>query len=185
MEFALVLLDLDTSDVREPLAGFQLTPFKKKDLSELVVEINARVGDPLYGASIRDSFEADWKELEAQMTPPPLPSGGEKAQKSPTNEILQEILQKVRTIERTMEASAARERATWTSLPSLSGTVEPSISEFQRGLVEAAGLSPELLSMINPPTVATIAQGPSSVSAPAQQPRPRMKQDPFKAKMKK
>ena len=60
--------------------------------------INDALGDPGYTPSVRKSFEADWDNLFESLTPPP-PEAEEIGPRRARNDVIDEILDKVRSTE--------------------------------------------------------------------------------------
>ena len=147
-KLALVLLDLESAQVKEPLVAFQHTPFKREALGRLVQQINDELGESGYSSAVKSAFEMEWPDLEKKMKPAPVSPNDEQPDPDP-NAALNEVLLKVRTIEQAVaELSKWRDESTWpqkvTSWSSLLAPRSDSLtSEFMKQLAGNAtiGLS--------------------------------------------
>lgn len=92
-----LLLGLEPTDVREPLAQFQATKAHKDDLRKLIFTINSALGDSkLPESELSETFEVWWPKLEERLgqigalitSSPPI---------RPDRELLEEILEIVRS----------------------------------------------------------------------------------------
>ncbi|HEX8736325.1 MAG TPA: hypothetical protein VF721_13435 [Pyrinomonadaceae bacterium] len=102
-----LLLDITHSDVTQPLAQFQHTLAKKDDIFRLLDSINKNLPQSLEPKILIDSFEKWWSDLEdelqkAEKSNERKPkSAGEKSENvRPDREILNEILETLRNIQR-------------------------------------------------------------------------------------
>ncbi len=94
------LLDITPTEVKAPLAQFQLTVAQKEDTRKLVHTINrAQRETALPENRINTAFDRFWPDLEAQLASIP-PATRRKAPPRPEREILEEILGIVRTLAR-------------------------------------------------------------------------------------
>jgi TIR domain len=100
------LFDLEPTDVREPLAQFQATRSQKDDVRKLVFSINGTLGDSkLAESELGETFEVWWPKLEErldQIRELATPTGPVR----PDRELLEEILNLVRSQETRREARA-------------------------------------------------------------------------------
>jgi hypothetical protein len=109
-----ILIDLEPADVKMPLASFQGRPLDKDGMRRLVQDINAlREDHPRPREQVDATFDGMWPSLEAEVKTaikkaPPAPR-----RDRPIGDMLAEIVETVRRIERTTvghngdEASAA------------------------------------------------------------------------------
>ena len=109
------LLDLAPTDLRWPLADFQATRANRDETKKLLIAINKALGEQsLPVERLGKTFERWWPELEAQIAK--LPPSGNVAQSSrPDRELLQEILELLRSRridERAQESAAVLRAAT-------------------------------------------------------------------------
>jgi TIR domain len=103
------LLDLEPSEVREPLAQFQSTKAEKEDTKRLLQTINRALGPlSLQETVLDDVFEAMWPRLERRIQQIPLTQGGKQSLRNPA-EIMEEILVLVRSYARQNVASEIKE----------------------------------------------------------------------------
>lgn len=91
-----LLVDLQPSDVTDPLAQFQATKLTKDDLLQLVKNLNGALGeDRMSDAHVEKAFDKWWPDLENELKklPPdeasPGPRRGER-------DLLEELVEKVR-----------------------------------------------------------------------------------------
>ncbi|MEW5929152.1 MAG: toll/interleukin-1 receptor domain-containing protein [Gemmatimonadota bacterium] len=62
-----LLLDVQPSEVRQPLGKYQHTVADKNDMWKLIQTINNRLSDPLGDSVLFDSFEQNWPRLDAVL----------------------------------------------------------------------------------------------------------------------
>ena len=89
-----ILFNLDTTDLRGPLTGFQTTRFNKEDIKRLVETINSAAGEEKLEPHVLDSvFDMWWPGLERDVSEI-LASRTEDDQNAhrPDRDILEEIL---------------------------------------------------------------------------------------------
>ena len=93
------LFDLKTTDVKDPLAQFQLTIADRSDTKKLLETINKRLGDDALGvAHLYKLFDNWWHELETDLAAiPKLPTMSNEPVRS-DREVQEEILSTVRQI---------------------------------------------------------------------------------------
>lgn len=91
------LVDLDPSDIRDPLAQFNHTQPKEEDMRKLARTLNRQLGDhALDEAVLNDSFDAYWPQFELKWKAiEALPQVTEIV-KRPADDIMSEILENVR-----------------------------------------------------------------------------------------
>jgi hypothetical protein len=116
------LVDLELKDVDKPLSQFQATLPKKDDVQALLATLNSRlsVPDKLTDERLTRSVEAFWPEFEAALqkilqTPDPVPA----AQPRSMHEVLNDILETVRGLERKMGSANTRALDMYTALQHL------------------------------------------------------------------
>jgi len=98
-----LLIDLQPSDVKDPLAQFQATKATKEDIHRLVKNLNMTLGeDSMDEALVNKAFEMWWPELEKQLKNLP-PDGDAPAPQRSEREMLQELLEKVRSISQNLQ----------------------------------------------------------------------------------
>lgn len=94
-----VLLDLTQSDVTGPLEQFQMTSLSdKSDVWKLVADMNRLLKSPVPEEQLNVLFDAAWPDLALAVTA--LNEGAAPTTTRPPEEILDEILFRVRRIER-------------------------------------------------------------------------------------
>jgi len=91
------LVDLNPSDIRDPLAQFNHTQPKEEDMRKLARTLNRQLGDhALDEAVLNDSFDAYWPQFELRWKAiEALPQVTEIV-KRPADDIMGEILENVR-----------------------------------------------------------------------------------------
>lgn len=103
------LLDVENSDVPLPLGMFQSTAATREDTLRLVVSLNARLPAPLPDERVAKLVEKLWPELESM-----LGDAQSRAVASPPvraeRELLNEVLEIVRSIARQARTGASAER---------------------------------------------------------------------------
>ena len=102
-----LLLDINHSDVTQPLAQFQHTLAKKDDIFRLLDSINKNLPQALEPRILNDSFEKWWSDLEdelqkaEELNVQKLESAAEKSVNIRSDrEILNEVLETLRNIQR-------------------------------------------------------------------------------------
>jgi hypothetical protein len=102
------LFDIEPVNIREPLAQFQATKAQKDDIEKLIQTINRACGDTgLNEGKLRDTFDVWWPHLEKSLESIPLPSK-EHTERRDTTEVLEEILELVRSLSRVDRLSVQR-----------------------------------------------------------------------------
>jgi hypothetical protein len=94
-----ILLDMDFSALKGPLAQFQALQFKKSDLLKLLKTINGKTEKAMTERKLEEAFEVWWPKLEAQIKQIPKPKSPVETSRT-QKDILQEILSIVRRIDR-------------------------------------------------------------------------------------
>lgn len=113
-----VLLGLEPTDVRDPLAQFQHTRATKDDLRKLLSTINKTLGESKRAESqLNESFEVWWPKLEKRLSDVPASDDESSAPVRKDREILDEILEIVRALRRGGETERGRSPSV-ISLPS-------------------------------------------------------------------
>lgn len=99
-----LLIDLAPSDVDGPLSEFQLTSASDKDDVRRMIEgINENCNRPLQSDILSDTFEREWPALAAKVQEVQQLIGGQanpKRRKRDDPELLDEVLSRVRAVER-------------------------------------------------------------------------------------
>ncbi len=98
-----LLIDLQSSDVKDPLAQFQATKATKEDIHQLMKNLNKALGeDSMDEALVNRAFGMWWPELEKELRNLPSDEAAPPPQRS-EREMLQELLDKVRDISQTLQ----------------------------------------------------------------------------------
>jgi len=109
-----LLVDIVPSDVTGPLSEFQHTiAASKEDVWDMIEDINANCDRELSKDVLRPTFDREWPDFEAKIAEVVqliATSGGEKSPKRETPELLAEILDRVRAIERTIDYPSIERR---------------------------------------------------------------------------
>lgn len=131
----LLLGDLRPSEVAGPLSQFQHRTFSRDDLSHLLMDLNKKMATPLEGEQVDLIFKKWWPDLESdykavKVTPKTITRRDD-------SEILAEVLERVRNVERVMEQEPSSE----VFMRTPRGFVTPEvISAFVRDVLE--GVTP-------------------------------------------
>lgn len=146
------LVDLDPSDIRDPLAQFNHTQPKEEDMRKLARTLNRQLGDhALDEAVLNDSFDAYWPQFELRWKAiEALPQVTEIV-KRPADDIMGEILENVRgmnqrirtleNLEKSSQSSTITPNAqTWGKF--VSEVFEP---KLRQKVLNGAGLDDELM----------------------------------------
>lgn len=106
-----LLVDITPADVTGPLSEFQHTlASNKEDVRELMASINNHCERPLTEAILDAVFEREWPAFEAKVDEVSLlgrQSGGRGKPRRSDSDILAEILDRVRTSERTTQEQSS------------------------------------------------------------------------------
>lgn len=94
-----VLLGMEPSEIQGPLAQFQATRTNKEDIRRLLDTINKRTQSPLLDQRLDIIFEAFWPQFESQLDAI-ISSNQAPVQHRPSSDVMAEILERVRSIER-------------------------------------------------------------------------------------
>jgi hypothetical protein len=102
------LFRVENSDLEGPLAQFQTTKAEKGDVRELTHTIHRSLGpSPLKEGTLDQVFEKWWPALEQRLDGIPVSSAAADVPKRSVKEILEEILEYVRSAPRAISYSAA------------------------------------------------------------------------------
>lgn len=104
------LYDLEPSLVRQPLGQFQATRANANDTRTLIHVLNERLATPVSRQILDRNFDQWWPELERKLASiPPLESASPQGpQKRSDRDLLEELLELVRSHERTLQSVQAR-----------------------------------------------------------------------------
>lgn len=110
----LLIGDLKPSNVAGPLAQFQNRAFEKEEIRALFQDLNQRLTNPLDEASLQLVFNKWWSDIEeeyrqALVSPIPKTPSPQRTER----EILDEVLLKLRNIERSLETSGHYPSLLW------------------------------------------------------------------------
>lgn len=105
------LFDIKRSEVQGPLLQFQSTIFEKEDIFKLLQSVNNRLEEEkkLENLQLSKAFEVWWSELETKLNTlkehnSEKPEKAKEAKENTQSEILEEILELVRTQQRTLSS---------------------------------------------------------------------------------
>lgn len=94
-----LMVNIKPSDIKGPLSRYQATKLDKKEIFQLISEINKATEQPLDESRLSNAFEAMWPQLNEDLTTAleasPIPAS--KNVEDPLEEVLQ-LLRKVTTI---------------------------------------------------------------------------------------
>jgi hypothetical protein len=115
-----LLFGIEPADVRGPLASLQLTRFVRDDFFRLFKTINAAMGDSKLEEPVLSSvFEKWWPDLEKRVQDILASAPSPKRPKRDTNEMVEETLLLVRSIQNSLEGNTTRdERRAWQQMRS-------------------------------------------------------------------
>lgn len=94
------LLDVDMSAVTPPLSQFQATRTEKASTLELLQSINAARSHPSDESQLLRRFEGLWSQFEEMLEEIPKDMGEGRGPTRPTDDILEELVETVRTADR-------------------------------------------------------------------------------------
>jgi hypothetical protein len=100
-----LLLGIEPASLQGPLAQFQATKTTKEDVRRLIATINRCQTSPLPDAQFDTLFEVLWPRLEASISAI-KPSEAGVSRSRPVPEVLSEVLERVRAMERKMTLSS-------------------------------------------------------------------------------
>lgn len=113
-----LLLDVSFSDINNgPLGQFQAKKLDKQGIHQLIVAINAQLGDPITSTRLSRLFERSWPDLEEKLNNLPLEGRPEVKEHRPTREMLEELAISIQRIDGrlgAMEAELFKGEALWT-----------------------------------------------------------------------
>src|SRR5262249_16718440 len=98
------LISLRGADLQDnPLTNFQYKESNEKGTKELVESINQRMEKPLETALLKETFDMWWPRLRDELSQIPEPENKAEMESKP-QDILTELLEGMRRIERSIEA---------------------------------------------------------------------------------
>ena len=99
---AVLLKGLSPTDIKGPLSQFQHRSFNEEDIKKLVEDMNSRLEKPLTETQVSIVFDKWWPDIKNEyMALSSIPVSTTKHQRE-QRDILEEILSKVRDIEKTL-----------------------------------------------------------------------------------
>lgn len=127
----LLFAGLVPTDIAGPLAQFQHRLFGRRDFYELVRDVNAKLVQPLSGEQLQMIFEKWWPDLEQECMAAVVASRQELASvpQRDQRDVLDEILSKVRAIERNVTVNTP---------PHLAEEISPTRLEQQAESIEVS-----------------------------------------------
>ncbi len=108
-----LLVDLQASDVTDPLAQFQATKLTKDDLLQLVKNLNGVLGEHrMSDTHVEKAFDKWWPDLETELKKLP-PDESSRGPHRDQRDLLEEVLEKVRDMSnRLQDATPPRKMRT-------------------------------------------------------------------------
>ena len=110
---AAIMLGINPSDIKGPLARFQHTAFNRKDFYRLFHSINSSLESPLKQTTLDRAFENSWEKLEHDIAvivedyPPHSPASAPERSKhdelSGNSDAIQELLRLVRNLDNQLQ----------------------------------------------------------------------------------
>lgn len=104
-------VDLSETDLRGPLTQFQGIGISRDEIRKLVQDMNALAPNPLAAEVIVESVDMWWDKLDARLVKALEPQPGQKVPPRGQTDLLEEILTRVREIQRELPSQAPRARA--------------------------------------------------------------------------
>lgn len=104
-------IDLKPSDVELPLGQFQAQPASQSGIARIVKALNAALDQPLAEGFLEKALTKWWPDLEAtlkQIEQEPTDEAGAQAPARSERELLEEVLNTVRSLARARPASSAK-----------------------------------------------------------------------------
>ncbi len=95
-----VLLDIEPSDIKGPLAQFQATRATKDDIRKLLATLNKRLDTPLTDSQIDRVHDSLWGDFEEKIKAIAKPPAAIAAPHRSQPDMLAEVLERVRGLER-------------------------------------------------------------------------------------
>lgn len=92
-----LMVDIKPSDIRGPLSRYQATNLDKKDMFQLISEINKATEQPLDTSRLTNAFDAMWAQLDQEMTGV-LKTHSTPQKEKTGNDPMEEILQLLRKV---------------------------------------------------------------------------------------
>ena len=134
-----LLIGVEPTDVKGPLAQFQATRVTKHDILKLLKTLNSGLGDkPLADAHIEEAFEVWWPKLDSQLKALPTETGD--SLRRADRDLLEEILSLVRNQNRMPDWPLSDEdmkqviqSRVWKAVRSVYGAAGGSFAAVRRG----------------------------------------------------
>lgn len=95
-----ILLDIEPSDIKGPLAQFQSTRVTKDDMRKLLATLNRRLESPLADIQLDKLHNIMWDDFEKKIKSIVKPSAATAPLHRSQNDLLVEVLERVRGLER-------------------------------------------------------------------------------------
>jgi TIR domain len=95
-----VLVGIEPTELQGPLAQFQATRTTHEDIRKLLLTVNKRLETPLAEPKLDTIFELLWPKLEKELSAIRNLQKSSPSTHRPTNDILSEVLERVRGLER-------------------------------------------------------------------------------------
>lgn len=100
-----VLLDIEPSDIKGPLAQFQSTRVTKDDMRKLLATLNKRLDTPLGDPQIDKLHDILWSDFEMKIKAIAKPPAATSQPHRSQTDLLTEVLERVRGLERQISES--------------------------------------------------------------------------------
>ncbi len=133
-----LLLDIQPTDVQQPLGQFQHTTIERHDVLKLVQAINSSIGrsaeKPLPDDVLTELFDNNWERLEAQLKDIQSNSPEESQYERPERELLEEALEILRNQERRHKVKSVEDRFndlnSWAAVVSNNDDKLPDVAKY-------------------------------------------------------
>jgi hypothetical protein len=143
------LYDLRNVDVTGPLAQVQHTENKRDDIMALVQSINRNYDQPIELARLEKSFTKWFPDLESALSSLPLAELGDEGQsRRPQEDVLDEILETVRSLAQTKDSNRIVTTLMSPQLASSPISFQPSMLQTLRLWIYEPNITPERKELI-------------------------------------
>jgi len=163
-----IFVDVEPLEVTGPLAAFQGLPLDRNGLHRLVHDIAAASRRPLSTDALDRLFDMMWPELEDALDAAKRQSAGLPQSKRTLDEMVEELLERVRRIERNLPEVLQNFRPTANIIPGISTTPLPNAG--RPGNLDSA-IKAELLRAFSEDSAAVANQLQPSTEHESEKPR--------------
>jgi hypothetical protein len=136
-------IDIEPTDVASPLADWQARKLDREDMFRVVQDINEATAKPLTHEVLIRLFDLMWPGFEREVIKAKEKAPGPQEARRSSEDMLQELVDRVRRIERTQEEKAREEltqkmwdeliQRVWTSYDDLRGSRRARTAPAEQG----------------------------------------------------